>query len=275
MMSFWQAVALGALQGVTEFLPVSSSGHLVLLRDVLRVGEVPLLFDVLLHLSTLAATVVVFRARLSRLIAAGVDLARPPARRRHGPRERRMLWLLLLCTVVTGGIGMALGSVGLPREPRVVAAMLLVTAAVLLAARCLRGAGAPRSGGTRSTAWQPRWPWALLVGVVQGLAVIPGISRSGATIAAGVLAGADRETAADFSFLASIPAILGAVAVSLPELSALEEAVNASALAAGMVVSFGAGWLALIVLLRIVRRGRLHLFALYLIPVGILALTVL
>ena len=269
MMGFWQAVVLGALQGITEFLPVSSSGHLVLLRGVLEVGEVPLLFDVLLHLSTLAATVVVFRARLCRLVAAGIDLLRPAARRQSGPEERRLLLLLLLCTVVTGAIGMAFGSVGLPRAPRFVAAMLLVTAAVLLAARWLRGAAAPRAG------WQPRWPWALLVGAVQGLAVIPGISRAGATIAAGVLAGADREAAADFSFLASVPAILGAVAVSLPELSALEEAVDAPALAAGMAVSFAAGWLALTVLLRIVRRGRLHLFALYLIPAGIIGLTVL
>ncbi len=285
MMSFWQAAALGALQGITEFLPVSSSGHLVLLREVLAVGEVPLLFDVLLHLSTLAATVVVFRTRLGRLIAAAIDLLRPPARRRCGADERRLVGLLLLCTVVTGGIGVAFGSVfGLVLlGPRQVAAMLLVTAALLLAARWLRGAAAPRAdapaevraGAPRGAGWQPRWPWALLVGVVQGLAVIPGISRSGATIAAGVLAGADRETAADFSFLASVPAILGALAVSLPELSALEEAVDATALAAGMAVSFAAGWLALTALLRIVRRGRLHLFSLYLVPVGIIGLTVL
>ena len=282
-MSAWEAVVLGALQGLTEFLPVSSSGHLVLLREVLAVGEVPLLFDVLLHLSTLAATAVVFRARLGRLVAAGGDLLRPPARRRHRPGDRRMVVLLLLCTAVTGGIGMAFGSFGLPRSPRLVSAMLLITAALLLAARWLRGAaeasadahaeqgaGAPPGAG-----WQPRWPWALLVGTVQGLAVIPGISRSGATIAAGVLAGADRETAAEFSFLASVPAILGAVAVSLPELAALEEAVDLPALAAGMAVSFAAGWLALTALLRIVRRGRLHLFALYLVPVGIIGLTVL
>ena len=285
MMSFWQAVVLGAVQGVTEFLPVSSSGHLVLLREVLAVVEVPLLFDVLLHLSTLAATAVVFRARLGRLIAATIDLLRPPARRRCGSDERRLLGLLLLCTVVTGGIGMAFGSVfGLVLlGPRQVAAMLLVTAALLLAARWLRGAAEPgadahaevRAGARTAAGRLPRWPWALLVGVVQGLAVIPGISRSGATIAAGVLAGADRETAADFSFLASVPAILGAVAVSLPELSALEEAVDATALAAGMAVSFAAGWLALTALLRIVRRGRLHLFSLYLVPVGIIGLTVL
>ena len=274
-MSLWQAVALGALQGVTEFLPVSSSGHLVLLREVLAVGEVPLLFDVLLHVSTLAATAVVFRVRLGRLIAAAVDLLRPQAQRRSSADERRLLVPLLLCTVVTGGIGTAFAAVGLPREPRFVAAMLLVTAALLLAARLLRGTPALRSDGTPAVAWRPRWPWALLVGVVQGLAVIPGISRSGATIAAGVLAGADRETAAEFSFLASVPAILGAVTVSLPELSALEAAVAPAALIAGMAVSFAAGWLALTVLLRIVRRGRLHLFALYLVPVGIIGLTVL
>ena len=274
MMSFWQAVALGALQGVTEFLPVSSSGHLVLLRGVLRVGEVPLLFDVLLHLATLAATAVVFRVRLGRLVAAGVDLLRPPVRRRCSPADRRLVLLLLLCTVVTGGIGVAFRSFGLPREPRLVAVMLLVTAALLLAARWLRGASEPRAEAAPGAGWQPRWPWALLVGAVQGLAVIPGISRSGATIAAGVLAGADRETAAEFSFLASVPAILGAVLVSLPELSTLETAVAAPALAAGMAVSFAAGWLALTVLLRIVRRGRLHLFALYLVPAGIVGLIV-
>ena len=282
-MSAWEAVVLGALQGLTEFLPVSSSGHLVLLREVLAVGEVPLLFDVLLHLSTLAATAVVFRARLGRLIAAGGDLLRPPARRRHRPGERRMVVLLLLCTAVTGGIGMAFGSFGLPRSPRLVSAMLLITAALLLAARWLRGAAEasvdaraePGAGAPPGAGWQPRWPWALLVGAVQGLAVIPGISRSGATIAAGVLAGADRETAAEFSFLASVPAILGAVAVSLPELAALEAAVDLPVLAAGMAVSFAAGWLALTALLRIVRRGRLHLFALYLVPVGIVGLTVL
>ena len=282
-MSGWEAVVLGALQGVTEFLPVSSSGHLVLLREVLAVGEVPLLFDVLLHLSTLAATAVVFRARLARLMVAASDLLRPPARRRCGSDERRLLGLLLLCTAVTGAIGMAFGSVGLPRSPRLVAVMLLVTAALLLAARWLRGAAEPSAaahagGGAAATpdaGWQPRWPWALLVGVVQGLAVVPGISRSGATIAAGVLAGADRETAAEFSFLASVPAILGAAAVSLPELSALEAAVAPPALAAGMAVSFAAGWLALTTLLRILRRGRLHLFSLYLVPVGIIGLTVL
>ena len=282
-MSSWEAVLLGALQGVTEFLPVSSSGHLVLLREVLAVGEVPLLFDVLLHLSTLAATAVVFRARLGRLVAAGGDLLRPPARRRHRPGDRRMVVLLLLCTAVTGGIGMAFGSFGLPRSPRLVSAMLLITAALLLAARWLRGAAEPSAdahaeegaGAPPGAGRQPRWPWALLVGAVQGLAVIPGISRSGATIAAGVLAGADRETAAEFSFLASVPAILGAVAVSLPELAALEAAVDLPALAAGMAVSFAAGWLALTALLRIVRRGRLHLFALYLVPVGIIGLTVL
>ena len=105
--------------------------------------------------------------------------------------------------------------------------------------------------------------------------MVPGISRSGATIAAGVLAGADRERAAEFSFLAALPAILGAAAVSLPEASALGSSIGAAALAGGLAASFAVGWLALTLLLRIVRRGRLHLFALYLIPAGILGLILL
>lgn len=269
-LNVWQSALLGALQGATEFLPVSSSGHLVLLREMLGVGEVPLLFDVLLHLSTLAAVGVVFRRRLADLCGAAADLLRPPRRRRAAyGAERRLLQLLVLTSLATGGVGMALQRLGLPREPRAAALMLLVTAATLIAARLLRGAALPRPG------WQPRWHWALVVGVVQGVAVVPGISRSGATIAAGVLAGADRERAAEFSFLAAVPAILGALAVSLPEASALGGIVGAPAIAGGLLASFAVGWLALTLLLRIVRRGRLHLFALYLIPAGLLGLFVL
>ena len=269
-LSVWQSALLGALQGATEFLPVSSSGHLVLLRRILGVGEVPLLFDVLLHLSTLAAVGVVFRRRLADLVSAAADWLRPPARR-HAERtpDRRLLQLLLLATVATGGVGIVVQRLGVPREPRFVALMLLATAVVLVAARVLRGAALLRPH------WQPRWPWALLVGVVQGVAVLPGISRSGATIAAAMVAGADRETAAEFSFLAAVPAIVGALAVSLPEAAALGAATSSAAIAGGLLASFAVGWLALTLMLRIVRRGRLHLFALYLFPVGLLGLILL
>ena len=268
IVSVWQAALLGALQGATEFLPVSSSGHLVLLRGALGVGELPLLFDVLLHLSTLAAVVVVFRRRLVDLSRAAADLLRPPARRHPGrSADRRLLLLLLVTTLATGSVGLVMQRLGPPREPRFVALMLLVTAATLIAARLLRGAAPARPD------WQPRWPWALLVGVVQGIAVVPGISRSGATIAVAVMAGADRETAADFSFLAAVPAIVGALVVSLPEAAALGAATSAAAIAGGLLASFAVGWLALTLLLRIVRRGGLHLFALYLIPAGLLGLT--
>ena len=269
-LSVWQSALLGALQGATEFLPVSSSGHLVLLREILGVGEVPLLFDVLLHLSSLAAVAVVFRRRLADLLRAAADLLRPPERRPAGRvADRRLLQWLLVATVATAGIGFAIQRLGLPRQPRLVAFMLLVTAAALVGARLLRGAALPRSG------WQPRWPWALLVGMVQGLAVVPGISRSGVTIAAAVVAGADRETAVEFSFLASVPAILGALAVSVPDATALGVTLSAAAIACGALASFVVGWLALTFLLRIVRRGRLHLFALYLIPAGLVALILL
>lgn len=267
--SVWQSVLLGALQGATEFLPVSSSGHLVLLREILGVGEVPLLFDVLLHLSTAAAVAVVFRRRLADLARAAAGLLRRPARRPpERAADRRLLLLLAVASLATAGVGLALQRVGLPRDPRTAALMLLVTAAILLAARLLRGAA-------RRPDWQPRWPWALLMGVVQGAAVVPGLSRAGATIAAGVLAGADRERAAEFSFLAALPAVLGALAVAAPEAAALGGSISAAAMAGGLLASFAVGWLALRLLLRIVRRGRLHLFALYLIPAGLLGLFLL
>ena len=158
-LSLWQSALLGALQGATEFLPVSSSGHLVLLREMLGVGEVPLLFDVLLHLSTLAAVGVVFRRRLADLVGAAGDWLRPPARRRAGrAADRRLLQLLLLATVATGGVGFAVQRLGLPREPRFVALMLLATAALLVAARVLGGAAQPRPH------WRPRWPWGVAGG---------------------------------------------------------------------------------------------------------------
>ena len=269
-LSLWQSVVLGTLQGATEFLPVSSSGHLVLLRAILGMGEVPLLFDVLLHLSTVAAVCVVFRRRLRDLALAAADLLRSAARRPpQRAADRRLLLLLVVATAATGSVGLAMQLLGLPREPRFAALMLLVTAVVLVTARLLRGVAPPRPE------WRPRWPWALLIGVVQGLAVLPGISRSGATIAAAVVAGADRETAAEFSFLAAVPATLGALVVALPDAAALGAAGNAVPLVVGLLASFAVGWLALTLLLRVVRRGRLHLFALYLVPAGLLGLVLL
>ncbi len=269
-LTWWQSLALGALQGATEFLPVSSSGHLILLRAVLGMGEVPLLFDVLLHVATLAAVGVVFRRRLGELACAALDLARPEPLRRGRAADRRLLLLLLVATVVTAGIGLLLGRLGLPREPRLAAAMLLVTAALLVGARVLRGQALPRRG------WQPGWRWALVVGIAQGLAVLPGLSRSGVTMATAILAGADREAAAEFSFLAAIPAIAGALLVTLPDLPALAAGGGGvGPLVAGMAAAFAVGWGALALLLRIVRRGRLHLFALYLVPAGVLALALI
>ena len=275
-LSWLQSVALGMLQGATEFLPISSSGHLVLARAVLGTGEVPLLFDVLLHVATLAAVCVVFRRRLRALAGALPDLVRAAERRRGAAADRRMLLLLVLASVATAAIGLTLDRLGVPREPRFAAAMLLVTAAALVAARVLRG----QAPAAAAAGWQPGWRWALAVGIAQGVAVLPGISRAGATIATAVIAGADRETAAEFSFLAAIPAIVGALLLTLRDVPALAGGTAAGAgvggaLVAGMVASFLVGWLALTLLLQIVRSGRLHLFAFYLVPVGVLGLLLL
>lgn len=261
-MTLLQSMALGALQGITEFLPVSSSGHLLVARHFMGLGEVPLLFDILMHLPTLLVVIIVFRDRLRRLLVAfwrWLQGSRDPEVRLH----MKLLSTILVTTLVTGIVGLVLSRVleedSLP--PRVVGVFFLLTAAILVASRACRGNKDYAEVGMHE---------GLITGLGQGIGALPGISRSGITITASLAAGFSRELAGEYAFLVSIPAIIGALALKMPDRGSL--GVSVPVLAAGLCVSFVFGLLSLTLLLRLIRGGRLHLFAWYLVPLGLAVL---
>jgi undecaprenyl-diphosphatase len=260
-------VALGVVQGLTEFLPVSSSGHLTLGRHLLGIGESSVLFDLTVHAATLTATLVYYR----RTVAGMAHQSLLALRGALDPVDPRPLaerypdaWLLVLIsvgTVPTATLGlvfrrpleMAFG------EPRVVLVAMLATAFLLLLSRWA-------GDGTRRLTMLS----ALVIGVVQGVAILPGISRSGATIAVALLLGIDRETSARFSFLLAVPAILGALLLEVAGtgLTGVNDAVPV--LAAGFAAAAATGVVALALLVPLVRRGRLSYFAAYLVPAAVI-----
>jgi undecaprenyl-diphosphatase len=259
-MRLWEACLLGAIQGATEFLPVSSSGHLAVALHFLPTPSAdPVAVEVALHAGTLAAVLAYFRADL---LAMALGLLRPAAAPTHA---RRWIWLLGVATLPTAlvyvvfgrWIEAAFGSLTAIGTSFIVTGLLLV----------LPG----RTPGGRRGDAELDTTDALVVGAFQGLALLPGISRSGATITGGLLRGLGGETAARFSFLLSIPAIVGAELTKAPALAA-EAAAGGWPLAAGTVVAAVVGWVAIDVLLRLVRRGKLLYFASYCGIVGALTL---
>jgi undecaprenyl-diphosphatase len=256
-----QAIILGALQGVTEFLPVSSSGHLVVMKNLLDVTEIPILFDVLLHLSTLAVVVIVFRKIIGAIAAS---LYRGIARRtREGDRENLKLFLIIaVATLVTVVIGYAVSFLHVEQKPKVVSLLFIATAAILIGTKFVKGKKNYGDIGLKE---------GIITGAAQGLGVFPGISRSGITISASLYAGLSREKAGEFSFLISIPAVLGAFILTLRDAETLGSMVRTGPLALGIGVSFFVGLGSLLLLLRLIRKGRLYFAAFYLVPLGILS----
>jgi undecaprenyl-diphosphatase len=260
-----QALLLGAVQGATEFLPVSSSGHLAVLKDILAIGDIPILFDVILHIATLIVVVFVFRKRIGGLLRS---VGRWISRRANetDSENLRLAWVIIVATVITAVIGLGVGRLEIGSNPRVVSALFIVTGGILIGSRFFAGSRDYRDIGLRD---------GLVVGIAQGLGVFPGISRSGITISAGLVSGLNREKAGEFAFLVSIPAILGAFILTLKDAGELSESVGTMALVVGFVAALIVGIAALTVLLKLVRSGKLFYFALYLIPLGIVGLFLL
>ncbi len=262
-MSVIQAIILGALQGVTEFLPVSSSGHLVIAREFMDIAGVPLLFDVLLHVSTLAVVIFVFRRTVGRLF---VSLSKLLRGKETDPVDRGMILAIIVATVVTGVLGVAIEHYSPGDYPRLVAVLFVLTAFILFL---------PRFFGWGKESGIPGLKTGLIVGAAQGLGVFPGISRSGITITASQGAGLSREQAGEFAFLISIPAILGALVLTLKDMDSLGSQIGLVPLIAGMISSLVVGWVSLELLLRLVKNGKLHFFAFYLLPLGVISLIIL
>jgi undecaprenyl-diphosphatase len=258
-MSILQAILLGALQGVTEFLPVSSSGHLVIAREFLSIDEVPILFDILLHVATLAAVVVVFRRRIVAILAALVRIGRDDPDGEDRTNRRLFLWLLA-ATVITGVLGILFSKLEIETMPRIVSILFIVTGIILVVTKNRQGDIDYRRVG---------WKQSVVTGIAQGVGVFPGISRSGITISAALMSGMKREQAGEFSFLLAIPAILGALLLKIGDAGELMNVVSPLGLLSGVGASFIVGLAALLILLRLVRQGRLYLFAFYLVPLGI------
>ncbi len=255
-MGVWQAAMLGLIQGLTEFLPVSSSGHLALAQLLIPGFSQPgVVFDAMLHVGTALAVLVFERRTVVELV-----VTRP---------GRRLAVLLAAGTVATAVVAFPLRRLA---EDAFTSALwvgcgLLVTAVVVWTARAERGG--------RMNEDNMGWRETLVVGLVQGLAVFPGVSRSGSTIAAGLGVGLDRRWAARFSFLLSVPAVLGAAAASVVlEHDALVGVEPGFWLAAatGAVIAGLSGYTALRLVIRTVTSHSFHRFAWYCLPLGLLVL---
>jgi undecaprenyl-diphosphatase len=265
-MSLFQALVLGAVQGLTEFLPISSSAHLVLVPFILG-WETPLLsFDVAVHIGTGLAVVAYFRREILGLLTGSVRTLTG----RGDDRDRAMAKLTLLLGL--GSVPAAIAGLflqgfveELTDRPEIVAAFLLGTAAILILAEEVyrRRAALETRDMTQVGAVD-----AILVGMWQALAIIPGISRSGSTITGGILRGLTRDAAARFSFLLGLPAIVGAAIIELPDLTGVEPASVIGATA----VSAATGFAAIAFLLRYLRTRTMRPFAAYCVLASAVAL---
>ena len=258
-----QAIALGLIQGLSEFLPISSSAHLTLAPWLFGWDDPGLAFDVALHFGTLLAVLWYFRMEWLTLIRAAWGIL--TSGRIETPEKRRVIYLIL--ATIPGAIGGLLlqsKAESAFRSPELIAIALIVMGIVLWVVDKL--VDQSRVLG------EMRWVDALLIGLAQVIALIPGVSRSGSTITTGRGLRFDRESAAEFSFLMSMPIIAAAVVLEGPK--ALHESGFSNELMSGIAASAISGWLAISILMRYVSRHSYGIFAWYRIILGLAVLAV-
>jgi undecaprenyl-diphosphatase len=257
--SLLHAVALGLVQAVTEFLPVSSSGHLVLFKSLLGTEEVGITIEVMTHFATAMAVIVYLRGRIAGILRS---VYRTLRFRKGGVSESEAADSIMFLMIVVGSlpaavVGLLLRELigGLFENVELTLAMLMVTGCFILIAGKIRRPG-------RSMTFRD----AIFVGLAQALAIIPGISRSGFTVGAGLMLGLSRREAFEFSLLLSLPAIVGAAA-----LEAIGGRMGGSPLVflVAAVVAFVGGYIAISLLFRAIVSNRFHIFGYYLIPLGL------
>ena len=268
-MTYWTAILLGLIQGLAEFLPISSSGHLAILQNFLRIGDLEnqMLFDVLLHLGTLGAVIFAYHTELRGLCREGLmllHLQKPKRGARQDPARRRLLLFLIAATlplIPAAFLSDYLDS--LFYDTFFIGFALIATGFLLLAAD--RYGNKTEKAMTLSDA--------LVIGLAQMIAVVPGLSRSGTTISAGMLRGFDRTFAVKFSFFLSIPAVLGANLLSL--VKAISAGINWAEIPmylCGVAAALVSGYLAIFALNRIAQRGKFGGFCYYCWGAGLLTL---
>lgn len=281
-MSLLQAILMGLIQGLTEFLPVSSSGHLALFRILFGVEtETGMLFDVLLHVGTLIAIFVVYYKDIWKMIVEGCCIIRDAAvnivlffKNKSGKEEepyrkivnssyRKFVMLVIVSTIPTGIIGFV-GRDAIDKASQILIVpgiCLIVTAILLFIADHTRDGEKLPKNVTYTNAFS--------VGIAQGIATLPGLSRSGTTITACLLCGFNRKFAVKYSFIMSIPAILGALVLELKDFSAVDiTGIEIVYYIVGMAIAAIVGYICIKTMLVIVRKKKFTVFAIYCLIIG-------
>lgn len=262
-MSIIEAIVLGIVQGLTEFIPVSSSGHLVVMHDLFEAPTASLTFDVALHIGTLLALILLFYKDLLRLLRGLINKQ----------AEARLAKMLIMATVPAAIAGFYLQSAAETtfRSSRLVAINLMIFGVVMLLAERYALRFTRRTDLEKVTPQQ-----AMLMGMAQAFAIIPGVSRSGSTITSGLFGGLDRVSATRFSFLLAIPITCGAITkVLLSETAISLIGDQAGIFLAGICAAFVSGLLAIRFLLAYLAKHSLAVFAYYRIVVGLVILLLL
>ncbi len=253
-MEIFQAFILGAVQGLGEFLPISSSAHLILTPYLFGWKDQGLAFDVALHWGTLLAVVTYFRNEVWLLAKGFWHSLFKSTREISNNLYQKLSWLIILATIPAALIGKLLESrvETVFRNPLLVAGTLAVVGVILLIA--------DKVGKKEKNLTEIGWLNALIIGLSQAVSVIPGVSRSGSTMIAGLFQGLTRQDAAKFSFLMSVPIILGAGILKLPEIASIE---NTSALLVGFISAAVFGFLAIKYMLRYIANRSFAVFTWY------------
>lgn len=260
----FQAIILGVVQGLTEWLPISSSGHLALVQLALDL-EVPVFYDAILHLGTLAGVFAIYQKDIIRIMKS-LFTAQDKGNVGPYPQGRTMLWFIILGTIPTGIIGITFRSFFEYSfyDPLSIALGFIITGVLLLITALLK-VGHKKLGPLD----------AVLIGIGQGISIFSSISRSGATIATGMFAGVEREQLVRYSFLLSIPAIIGAVVIDAVWAPGTQEStennppIGTESYVIGAITSAIVGYLSIRLLIRTVVGGKFYIFAFYCFAIGI------
>ena len=281
-MTVLQGFLLGILQGVAEFLPISSSGHLALAQSLFGLEDVPLLYDIFLHMATLLAVTIYFWPKIWALLKC---FGRWITKKQKSDNQvqisendllcptdkigQKTIIAIILTTAITGAFGIFTSKLIPDLGVKFVCGGFLVTSALLIISSIM-GKRQSAKGPNEFTGISIKQ--SIIIGIMQGFGTLPGISRSGSTIAGALFGGVNRSLAGEFSFIVSIPAILGAFILELKDLGQMSSSIGAAPIIAGCISSFAVGYFSLSVLMKIIKKGKLQWFAAYLIPAGILGL---